>query len=58
MLHNSETWNLKKIIKNNLYEMGCSRKLKGIMRRDCVIEDDVRADLEISLDVVQRIQQK
>ena len=44
--------------KLRVYEMGCSRQIKGITRRDRVRNEDTKAELNIGLDVVQKIQRK
>src|SRR5258706_4338116 len=38
--------------------MNCLRKIKGITRRDRIRNADVKAELKIDMDIVQRIQRK
>jgi hypothetical protein len=44
--------------KLRVYEMGCLRQIKGITKRDRVRNEDKKAELNIGLDVVQKIQRK
>jgi len=58
LLYNSETWALKENVKKKLkvFEMNCLRKIKGVTRRDRLRNVDVRRDLNMKVDIVQRIQ--
>jgi len=38
--------------------MGCLRRIKGVARRDRIRNVDIREELKITIDVVQRIQRK
>ena len=58
LLYNSETWTLKETNKKklNVFEMNCLRKIKGVTRRDRIRNADIRAELKIEMDIVQKIQ--
>ena len=58
LLYNSETWTLKEATKKKLqvFEMGCLRKIKGVTRRDKIRNVDIRKELGITTDIVQKIQ--
>jgi sorting nexin-29 len=58
LLYNSETWTLKEATKKKLqvFEMGCLRKIKGVTRRDKIRNADIRKELGITTDIVQKIQ--
>ena len=60
LLYNSETWTLKESTKKKLlvFEMGCLRRIKGVTRRDRIRNVDIREELKIKIDIVQRIQRK
>jgi len=60
LLYNAETWTLKEAMKSKLrvFEMNCLRKIKGVTRRDRIRNVEIRAELGIRMDVVQRIQRK
>jgi hypothetical protein len=53
LLYNSETWSLTETA-----QMGCLWQMKGITRRDRVRNEDIKAELNIGLDVVPKIQRK
>jgi hypothetical protein len=38
--------------------MGCLRRIKGITRRNCIRNVDIREEFKIRIDVAQRIQKK
>ena len=38
--------------------MGCLRRIKGVTRRDRIRNVDIRAELKINVDIIQRIQRK
>ena len=38
--------------------MGCLRRIKGVTRRDRIRNVDIREELKIKIDVIQRIQRK
>ena len=60
LLYNSETWTLREADKGKLrvFEMDCLRKIQGITRRDRKRNDDIRRELGMEIDGVQRIQKK
>jgi len=60
LLYNSETWALKETAKQKLrvFEMNCLRRIKGVTRRNRIRNADIRMELNISMDVVQRIQRR
>jgi Reverse transcriptase (RNA-dependent DNA polymerase) len=60
LLYNSETWILREADKSKLrvFEMNCLRKIQGITRRDRKRNDDIRRELGLEIDIVQRIQKK
>ncbi len=42
--------------KLRVFEMGCLRKIKGVTRRDKIRNVDIRKELGITTDIVQKIQ--
>jgi hypothetical protein len=60
LLCNFETWTLKASTKEKLliFEMGCLRRIKGVTRRDPIRNVDIRKELKLKIDLVQRIQRK
>ncbi len=60
LLYNSKTWTLKESIKKKLrvFEMNCLRKIKGVTRRNRVRNTEIRRELKVETDVVQRIQRR
>jgi len=60
LLYNSETWTLKEEANKKLrvFEMNCLRKIKGVTRRDRIRNIDIKAELSIDIDIIQRIQRK
>jgi hypothetical protein len=60
LLYNSETWILREADKSKLrvFEMNCLRKIQGVTRKDRKRNDDIRRELGMEIDVVQRIQKK
>jgi len=58
LCYNSETWTLTAEIKRQLrvFEMGCLRRIMDVTRRDCIKNGDIRDNLDISEDIVERIQ--
>jgi len=60
LMYNSETWTLREADKNRLrvFEMNCLRKIKGVTRRDRIRNADIRSEMGMEVDVVQKIQKK
>ena len=57
LLCNSETWTLKETTKKKLlvFETSCLSRIKGAARRDRIRNTDIRAELRVNSDVVQKI---
>ena len=57
LLYNSETWTLKAKdeAKLRVFEMMVLRKICGVSLRDRRRNEEIRATLEIEIDVVERI---
>jgi hypothetical protein len=60
LMYNSETWTLREEDKNRLrvFEMNCLRKIKGVTRRDRIRNTDIRSEMGMEVDVVQKIQKR
>ena len=60
LLYNSETWTMKEATKNSVlvFEMGCLRKILGVSRRNHIRNLDIRAALNVEVDVVRKIQRR
>jgi len=60
LLYNSETWTLKEeqIRRLKVFEMSCLRKLEGVTRRDRIRNEEIYNRLHLSLNIVDRIQQR
>src|SRR6476469_5489856 len=57
LLYHSKTWTLRKDTKRRLrvFEMGCLRRILGVIRRDRIRNARVRERLNLSTDIVQRV---
>ena len=60
LLYNSETWTLTETTKKKLlvFEFSCLRIIKGVTRKDRIKSADIRTELRVNTDVVQRLQRK
>ena len=60
VLYNAETWTLKEEHKRKLsvFEMSVLRRICGITRRDRRRNIDIKQDLGVTLDIVQRVQRR
>jgi len=58
LCYNSETWTLTAETNRQLrvFEMGCLRRIMDVTRRDHIRNVDIRANLGITEDIVERIQ--
>jgi len=56
--YNSETWTLTAETNRQLrvFEIGCLRRIMDVTRRDHIKNVDIRANLGITEDIVERIQ--
>ena len=60
LLLNSETWTLKEKEKQRLrvFEMAVLRNIAGVTRQDRKRNDDVMTELGLTMEIIDRIQQK
>jgi len=60
LLHNAKAWTLKKDHKRKLrvFKMSALKRISGITRRDRRRNVDIKEELEIKLDIVQRLQRR
>ena len=60
LLYNSETWTLNEKEKQRLrvFEMAVLRKIAGVTRKDRKRNDDIMTELGLTMDIIDRIQQK
>jgi len=60
VLYNAETWTLKEEHKRKLrvFEMSVLRRICGITRRDRRRNVDIKQELDVKLDIVQRLQRR
>ena len=57
LLYNSETWTLKEVWKRRLlvFELGCLRRIVGVLRRDKMRNTDIRRKAGVEDDIVLEI---
>ena len=60
LCYNSETWTLTAEMNRELrvFEMGCLRRIMDVSKRDHIKNEDIRAHLGITEDIVERIQER
>jgi len=60
LIYNSETWTLTEKLKHKLraFEVGCFRKILGVSRISHIRNTDIKNQLNIQRDIVDRIQSR